>query len=102
MYKRQVFSPTFADFIHQAPVLDLQVFQVHCLFKAGCKTILTHCMALLNHLVLITHMSLRRLMLQCCFRSQKYELEQRQASAFYRAKACDRMKYRTRDGPWVI
>jgi len=40
-------------------------------------------------------------MLQCCFRNQKYELEQRQSSAFYRTKAYDRMKYRIRDGPWV-
>jgi len=37
----------------------------------------------------------------CCYRHQKYELEQRQSSGFYRAKAYDKMKYRTRDGPWV-
>jgi len=37
----------------------------------------------------------------CCFRNQKCELERRQSSGLYRAKAYDKMKYRIRDGPWV-
>jgi len=41
------------------------------------------------------------LMLWCCCRNQKFELERRQSSGYYRAKAYDKMKYRTRDGPWV-